>query len=162
MRPTSRLSSCITSAKSPEGVPTSQSWLLMWTVSGKMDEKRAPEADLRSVSGNTTHNGRIIYQSHSQVLCVRAVSLTMSETTSCRLAPPPPNLPKTKRDTERGTGMTTARVADTLTPTSRSREEMNTRSLRTSKNTKRRLVIDEVLSLFLCFCLSAGNRSWSR
>lgn len=30
-------------------------------VSGKMDEKRAPEADLRSVSGNTTHNYNDVY-----------------------------------------------------------------------------------------------------
>lgn len=76
----------------------------------------------------------------------------MSETTSCRPAPPPPNLPKTKRDTERGTGMTTARVADTLKATSRSREETNTRSRHAlTKTHKGRLFLRR---FWTCFCLS--------
>lgn len=105
---------------------------MVWTVFQGKWMRREP---LKLISGQflaTQHKTTMMCINHTHsfciFVCVLAVSLMMSETTSCRLAPPPPNLPKTKRDTERGTGTMTARVADTLTATSRSREEMNTRS----------------------------------
>lgn len=102
---------------------------ILGCVSGKVDEKRAPEADLRSVSNNTAQSYNTVRQSHWQFLCLLmcAASLMTSETTSCQLAHLP-NHPKTRRDTERETEMMTARAAGTHTATLRSHGGMNTRS----------------------------------
>uniref|UniRef100_A0A672FGP2 IK cytokine n=3 Tax=Ovalentaria TaxID=1489908 RepID=A0A672FGP2_SALFA len=96
---------------------------------GKLDDKRAPEADIRLVLP-FPYIRPLLSVRHNQLTHTRGVfacfsaSLMTLETTS-RPPPRPPNPPKTRTDTgtetEIGRGRRTARAADT--PTSRSPEE---------------------------------------
>lgn len=123
-----------------------------------MDEKRAPEADLRSVPGNTTQHtttALCINPTHNFCVCARSIFDDVGDyivSTSSSSSKPSKDKER-HRERDRDDDSKSRRHTHSYFEKPRGDEHQVT--LPTHKNTRRRLVFEEVLksvSVFLSVC----------